>query len=124
MKVKCVRYFDSRRRPATNSRWLTLDKVYHVMGMRKGANQTLDYLIIANDRDPPPASVGYFPAESFEVIDSTVPPSWRESTTGSSVLVMPGSWLEDGFFDRFFEWDQSAIAVFEHERDLVLKSEF
>lgn len=123
MKVKCVRYFDSRRRPAIDSQWLTIDKVYHVMGIQKDANNKVDYLIVTNDLDPVPASVGFHPAEAFEVVSDVVPPNWKEHKSDSFVQVMPGSWLESNFFERFYDREQDAVSIFEEEREAILKSD-
>ncbi|QWT22174.1 hypothetical protein KPL74_09215 [Bacillus sp. NP157] len=123
MKVKCVRYFDSRRRPANDSAWLTLGKVYHVMGLQAEKDTRLDYLIVTNDVDPGFAAMGYHPSESFEVVSDIIPPNWERSVSGNSVQTMPGSWLVPGFFEQFYDRDPNAYSIYEHERDVVMKSD-
>ena len=123
MKVKCVRYFDSRRRPASESGWLTIDNVYQVLGMRKGVDQKLDYLIVTNDRDPGPTAMGYHPSESFEVVSDIKPPNWGEAVSGGVVRVLPRPWLQPGFFEKLHDGDQDACSIFEQERDLIVRSD-
>lgn len=123
MKVRCVRYFDSQRRPADNSAWLTLDRVYHVMGIHTCPDGKRDYLIIANDRDPGFAAMGYHPAESFEVLTHVTPPNWSVTRSDGEEYVFPAAWLEPGFFDAFYDRDPDAYAIFERERDIVLSSD-
>jgi hypothetical protein len=83
----------------------------------------LDYLIVTNDCDPIQTSVGYFPAESFDVISDVVPSNWEERATASTVQVMPHSWLESGFFERFYDGDRSAISIFKQDMAVILKSD-
>jgi hypothetical protein len=120
MKVKCIRYFDSRRRPASESVWLTKDKVYEVLGMREGVDQKLDYLIVVNERDPMPTSLGFHPSESFEVINDTRPSNWEESFSKGVMRVLPRAWLEPGFFEKLYDGDPDAYSIFERERKLIV----
>jgi hypothetical protein len=93
------------------------------MGIQRDANNRVDYLIVTNDRDPIPASVGFHPAEAFEVVSDVVPPSWKERKSDSFVQVMPGSWLEFNFFERLYDREQDAVSIFEKEREAILKSD-
>lgn len=123
MKVKCVRYFDSRRRPASESGWLTIDKVYEVLGMRKGADQKVDYLIVANEREPVLTTLGFHPSESFEIVSDIRPPNWEESFSKGVVRVLPRAWLAPGFFEKLHDGDPDAYSAFERERHLISRTD-
>jgi len=123
MKVKCIRYFDSRRRAAFESVWLTIDKVYEVLGMRKGADQKLDYLIVANERDPVLTTLGFHPSESFAIVSDSRPPNWEEDFSKGVVRVLPRAWLEPGFFEKLHDGDPDAYSAFERERRLILRAD-
>lgn len=120
MKVKCVRYFDSQRRPAGESAWLTLGKIYHVMGMRTESGRRPEYLIVANDMDPAFAAMGYHPSESFEVVSDITPPNWEKVVSGDLERTLPGSWFVPGFFQKFHDGDPTAYSIYERERDVIM----
>ncbi|WP_153242622.1 hypothetical protein [Frateuria defendens] len=103
--------------------WLTLGKIYHVMGVRTESGKGVDYLIVANNVDPGFAAMSYHPSESFEVVSDIIPPNWEKVVSGGSERTLPSPWLAPGFFQQFYDGDASAYSIYERERDVVINSD-
>ncbi|NKZ38909.1 hypothetical protein HF690_08040 [Oleiagrimonas citrea] len=91
--------------------------------MRKIGGVGEDYLISTNEESPSPASVGYFPSESFEVVSDTIPSSWVEVSSGVGVKSIPEAWVKPRFFEDFYGGDEGALYVFLKEMEKILQDD-
>lgn len=57
-----------------------------------------------------------FDAAMFATTGDSLPPNWVVRTREGGVVEFgPASWLEEGFWDRYFDKDPEALAIFETE---------
>jgi hypothetical protein len=124
MKVKCVKLVDARGREVNDSAWLTLERVYPVLGIFVDPDGRRSYQIITNDRDPGFAAMVCPSAECFEIVSTTVPSNWRLKIRENGVMsIAPGAWQEPGFLEAFYDRDPAVYPIFERERDLILSED-
>lgn len=124
MKVKCIKLFDSDGREVEFSPWLTVGRIYHVMGISIGADGQRRYQIVSHDCDPGFATLAYQRAEAFEVVSTQVPSNWRIRVGEDGAIgIAPGAWQKVGFFEAFYEQDPSAYSIFEQARDSILSED-
>lgn len=124
MKVKCIRLLDWNGREVETSPWLTLARIYHVMGISIGSDKRCHYQIISNDRDPGFAAMGYHSADCFEIVSDVIPSNWRVKIYKmSDIDISPSAWQEPGFLESFHEADPDTYPIFERERDIIRKED-
>jgi hypothetical protein len=64
----------------------------------------------------------WWDARMFMSVDASVPPNWTiRVREGGLVELAPSPWLEDGFWERYFDGDVRAITVFEDEKARILE---
>jgi hypothetical protein len=118
MKVRCVKLLDSRSRAAERSAWAKIGSVYHVLSIWVEPGQTR--LRLVGEESTP----ALFEPEMFEVISSAIPPNWViTSTTPGCLSLAPDAWNTPGFWERFFDADADAIAVFNEERAKIVAAD-
>ena len=124
MKVKCVKLVDVNGDPVEFSPWLTISRVYHVMGIFMDQQSGLRYRIISQDRDPGFATMAYQDAGLFEVVSDIIPSNWRIRILNNSTIdISPAAWQQNGFLEAFYNRDQSSYPIFERERDAVFRED-
>lgn len=71
--------------------------------------------------NPTPA---LFQTDIFEVVSSVIPPSWIVVSPKPGLLdVGPEPWTRPGFWERYFDQDPEAVAIFKRERERMLESD-
>jgi hypothetical protein len=116
MKVKCLRLTDGNVEPGSTDGWLRVGQEYRVLELDDTLSQGV-LLRLAGTAEETPA---LFPFQLFEVTDGTLPPSWVIATHASSrLLLTPRAWLEPRFWERFFDKDVDAIAIFQRDQETL-----
>jgi hypothetical protein len=120
MKVRCTQLLDALGRQASQSAWLTVGDVYHVLSVVLDANRRW-MLRLAGDTEP---GVGLFPLRQFEIVSSTIPGSWIVTWSDDGVFELtPEAWTEPGFWERYFEHDAAAQRSFDVESRRIVEAE-
>jgi hypothetical protein len=108
VKALCVRVDGDGDRDS----WLTLNHEYQVLSVLMARKGPAKLRIIADDgRTPILADASLF-AMSSQPLPSTWVLTIRE---GGVVELGPPSWLEPGFWERYFDGDSDAISQFQKE---------
>ena len=118
MKVRCIKLLDSRSRPVDRSSWAKVGGVCHVLGIWLEPAQTRLRLV---GEEPTPA---LFELEMFEVASARIPPTWVGSSPKPGCLSLePESWSLAGFWERFFDGEPEAVAVFNEEKARIVAAD-
>lgn len=92
--------------------WLTLNREYRIFSVLMTSKGPAKLRVIADDGRTPILA----DASLFAMSSQPVPPSWsliiRE---GGVVEFGPASWLEPGFWERYFDRDADAFSEFEEQ---------
>jgi hypothetical protein len=124
MKVRCVRIFDTFGREVDSSPWLTISRSYHVMSIEISPDGKRAYGIATAERTGEWPTLGSHRIESFEIVSTLVPASWRvEVQANGAVFIAPGAWLTPGFFEAFSDREPDAYPIFKRERDLIVSGD-
>ncbi|MBV6500826.1 MAG: hypothetical protein CJBNEKGG_03313 [Prosthecobacter sp.] len=90
--------------------WLRPGSIYAVQSIYISHDQSLQYRILGNEPNTP----ALFSASDFEIIDPTLPPSWRIFDLGNGNFVIgPSAWTAKGYWERYFDGDEEARQEFE-----------
>lgn len=120
MKVLCVKIVN----PVTgeeeaDSPWIRIGEEYTVLEIYASDRTKTSFRISSKQDDTPVL----FDAQMFATVDGRIPPNWTVRVEeGGSVAVAPAAWLEDGFWERYFDSDKEAVAVYEAEKALIVAS--
>jgi hypothetical protein len=112
MKVRCI---NNRLTPDGRKlgSLLTIDHEYAVLAIYVDPRLGCLLRMVGDDKQTP----AIFPGDLFEIIDPTIPRNWIAARDKNSVYrLSPKSWLEEGYWERFFNKDPDAVATFEEER--------
>lgn len=121
MKIKCIRLLDALGREVEFSPWLTLGRIYHVMGIEIGMDGKRSYWIVTSERTNEWPNMGAHQAECFEIVSTTAPSNWRLTMNVNGALtIMPATWQQIGFLAAFYDRDSDVYPIFEGERNLIL----
>lgn len=108
MKSLCIKVRGGSR----DAPWLSLGNEYRVLSILVPSNGSPLLRVIADDGRTPIL----VEAELFEMSSQRIPDNWvgviRE---GGVVELGPESWLESGFWERYFDGDAAVVAKFEEE---------
>jgi hypothetical protein len=118
MKVRCIKLLDSTGRPAERSPWAKVGSVYQVLSIWIEPARTWLRLV---GEEPTPA---LFEPEMFEVVSSAIPPSWVATSPKPGCLSLaPEPWSSPGFWERFFDCEAEAVAVFEEQKAKIVAAD-
>ena len=110
MKVRCIKLVSLEGKELASSPWLKLDGVYDVLSFTAGLNRGV-LLRILDEK-----SAGLFPLQQFEIVDGTIPTSWRATALPTGDISFgPQSWREPGFWERYFDGNEEARKIFDEE---------
>jgi hypothetical protein len=112
MKVRCVRLLDESGREQASSAWLTVGRVYLVLSLYLAPHG--NSVQIMDDQGPGP---GFYRLDQFDLVDGSVPAIWVASKMpgGSELSLEPAAWTPVGFWERYFDGDPEARALFKQE---------
>jgi hypothetical protein len=123
MKVKCIRLLNADGENVESSSWLTLNGVYHVMGIYVSPDGKRSFRIISRHLVGEWPQMGYQHAECFEAISEKVPSNWREWKNKNASGMGPEAWQAPGFLEAFYDHDPATYPIFERERDIILSED-
>jgi hypothetical protein len=118
MKVRCVKLLDSRSQPVERSTWATVGAVYRVLGVWMEPGQTR-LRLLGDERTP-----ALFEPELFEVVSSAIPLTWVVTSPKPGCLSFEPEARSGGeFWERFFDGEPEAIAMFEEQRAKIVAAD-
>jgi hypothetical protein len=92
--------------------WLTLNSEYQVLSVLMTPKGPAKLRIIADDGRTPILA----DASMFAMSSQPLPPSWVFAIREGGVVELgPPSWLDPGFWERYFDRDADAIMQFQKE---------
>ena len=116
MKVRCVKLLDARGEPQEKSPWLTIGKIYVVLAVELSLTGRWMFRVVSDGAN----GVALFPLDSFEIVTANLPPNWIISWKSNGFFqIAPETWMEAGFWERFYDRDEQAATLFERERKLI-----
>ncbi len=93
--------------------WLEQSRPYFVLAVEATSNGASWYRIESEDNETP----ALFEADLFEIVDPSIPAAWIVVRQGNLPLqLMPTSWSDDGFWERFFDGDTTAQEDYEEAK--------
>ncbi len=124
MKVRCVRLLNSDGHEESDSSWISIGDIYNVITVSITENGVRSYGIVCKTIDGNWANMALIRAECFDVISVIVPSNWSiKIYPNSSITFGPRAWLEDSFYERFYDRDPDVYPIFERERDIIMKED-
>lgn len=117
MKARCTKLLDTLGNPQTRSSWLTVGKTYHVLSVIHDSQGKWLLRVVA-DSQP---GVGLFPLEQFDIVSSKIPERWVAIWNKEGVFELTAAaWNAPTFWERYFEDDSNARAIFEREKASII----
>ncbi len=123
MKVKCIRLLNANGEEVEFSSWLTLGRIYHVMGIYIAPDGKRSFRIINRHPEGEWPQLGIHQEECFEIVSEVVPSTWRKWVNENASGVSPFAWQAPGFYEAFYDHDPATYPIFERERDIVLSED-
>lgn len=117
MKIRCIQLLNENTGlPKDNDPWLTVGKTYSVLSIFFSWKGILKFRLIGDDGKTP----ALHDARQFEPITSKLPKTWGIDFQPNNYFeIAPRTWLEQGFWERFFDGDKEAIEIFETEKAIA-----
>jgi hypothetical protein len=92
--------------------WLTLNHEYQVLSVLMTPKGPAKLRILSDDGRTPILAE----ASMFAMSSQPLPPSWVFNIREGGVVELgPASWLEPGFWERYFNGDADAVMQFQRE---------
>jgi hypothetical protein len=100
-----------------SSPWVSVGREYTVLAALAEFGGRVQLLLLTDDR----RSFGWFGADCFLTVDSTIPPNWSAHVgEGGSLELAPRSWLADGFWERYYDGGPAARESVASELTIIL----
>jgi hypothetical protein len=116
LRVRCTRLQDNLGKPLESDGWLTVGREYMVLCIYVDASRGVLLRLMGDDNFTP----AMFPGEQFEVTEQTIPNNWIvKKENGGDFSFGPKAWSEAGFWERYFDREETAVAIFHEQRDLM-----
>lgn len=116
MKVLCIQVptpVDGMQ--LDSSPWITVDHEYTVVSVAAQISGRVEVQLI-NDTN----NLGWFDADCFLTVDPAIPANWSAHISeGGSLKLAPSAWLEEGFWERYYDGDPDAHESVERELALI-----
>jgi hypothetical protein len=116
MKVRCVRNIDSLAGASENSEdSIRVGDEYIVIEMVASPGRYVELRLHQTGGAP-----ALWTSEMFETTDESIPSNWTAEVSGAGFLsIRPGRWRR-GFWERYFNDEPEAVALFEEELAITL----
>ncbi len=111
MRVVCV-YLQNPTtgESATTSPWLTMHHEYEVLEIYAYPGMRVEFRLLSDDGSTP----ALFDSAMFMTADGELPVSWVARLEEGGVLrIGPAGWMEEGFWEAYFDRDPLAVEAFE-----------
>lgn len=121
MKVTCVKLptLPGGEQPV-ETRWIGVDTDYQVISLIAQPDGRVVFHVVTDDA----RYLAWFDSVYFRVADGRLPSTWRARIHEDGMLELaPAAWLVDGFWERYYESDASAVDAVEHELRLLTGSD-
>jgi len=97
--------------------WLRAEKAYVVLTVEQHSADSLGFRIESEDGGQPVV----FKASLFEVLDGSLPKSWRVLSVRENVLELgPEPFGQEGFWERYFDRDPEALELYRLVKTMVI----
>ena len=117
MKVLCIQPTDLRNNNTPKYSGLRLDEVYAVLQIYIDPKRFTRFRIAPSDGGSP----ALYDSDIFLTVDGSIPENWVvQVREGGVVDFAPAAWLEDGFWERYFDGEPAAVATFEAEKHKIV----
>jgi hypothetical protein len=113
MIVRCIKLLnrDGTPKDGKTDSWLTIGNAYYVLEICR-SNDCIKYRLVG-DFSPTPA---LHEAEKFEIVSNQIPDGWVFQLYGrADWTIGPKAWSATGFWESFFDQDETAEAIFHEE---------
>jgi hypothetical protein len=94
--------------------WLAENVDYHVLSIKRWLGR--ERYRIASEKDGMPV---LFDADKFDIVDDTIPENWVATETEAGPEWAPAPWNEPEFWERAFNDDPQALAVYKQEKKKI-----
>jgi hypothetical protein len=113
MKALCISLGTDRE----SDPWLTLHHEYLILSVLVAGQGPAKFRVLADDKRTPIL----VEATLFAAEPQHLPPNWRAAVREGGVLELaPRSWLEHGFWERYFDGNADAVASFQAELQAMI----
>jgi hypothetical protein len=121
VKVRCIKLINERTgAPAEESPWLTVGRTYHVLEVHIDRGDHVKFRLIGDDNHTP----AYHNFDQFELLSNLVPTCWATRfQPGVFFAVGPRAWMEEGFWNRYFDGEEQAYELFQEIYRAILAEE-
>lgn len=121
MKVKCIKiYNESKNEFLTQSKSLTIGKIYIVLEMLIYQDKKILYRL-ARDSDETPA---LFNAVQFNIASHDIRPNWGiYSLSNDAMIFTPKAWIDPGFWEKYFDGEHEVLEIFNREVSKIIHEE-
>jgi hypothetical protein len=111
MRVTCTKILNPFGTPVSASVWLTVGSTYTVISMAAIPGKEVKFRVI----DDTGAS-GLWGSEMFVSVSTSIPSNWVVGLDDRGIVTLaPESWLSLGFWERFYDDDESAREQYDVE---------
>lgn len=119
MKVRCTNLLDARSNPTSQSPWLTVGKVYHVLELVLDGHHRWLVRVITDKESP-----ALFQLQQFEVVSARLPPSWIVNWTAKGAFALTTAvWTKPSFWESYYERDAEVERVFDIEARHIIDAD-
>jgi len=117
VKVRCLTIINRvTGGVVSESSWVTIGSEYTVLAVSATPDHRFSVRLDLGDKAPV-----LWDSEMFETTDPIIPSVWvARFSPGGSLQLAPPRWLERGFWERYFDNETDAVAVFEEDRRRIL----
>ena len=116
MRVRCLRVLDpASGEPGGQSGSISVGGEYIVIEIIASPGRYVELRLHQIEGAP-----SLWPSAMFETTDDSIPSNWRAEVSDSGFMsVRPGRWRR-GFWERYFNDDPEAVALYEEELATML----
>ena len=118
MKVQCTKITDaSGQHKLTRSHRLAVGCEYVVLSIEASPGRQVSLRLVGDDKRLP----ALHSSDQFIIVTSDMPSNWEVQIGKNGFLELaPHSWLRAGFWEDYFDGEQTAIAAYEEARQSIL----
>ncbi len=99
--------------------WLVPEKVYDVISLEIEIGNCINLRLVTENNAIP----AMFPIKDFDIIDDTPPSNWKIKKFKNGLIEFaPKAWLEDGFWELFFDLDTCAQGLYYSELEKIIEA--